>query len=88
MLRFKGKCTSIKPVIILCYRCMSTSPILQLYGSKKQEFPESTIDLLQVTDELYHIMLYPIHVSTSENIKLTLVVIKIGIKHQSINQHS
>ena len=59
--------SSIKQVVILCYGCMPHSPILQLYGCKKQEFPEKTIDLLHVTDKLYHIMLYRVHVSTDEN---------------------
>ena len=58
----------------------------QFYWWRKSEYLEKTTGLPQVTDKLYHIMLYQVHLAWAR-FELTTIVVVVGIGSYKFNFH-
>jgi hypothetical protein len=57
----RSKLVFVYGVYLHCYRYFSYGVVVSFIGCGKTEYLEKTTDLLQVSDKLYHIMLYRVH---------------------------
>ena len=68
----------------LCLIFSATFNIFQLYRGghfywwRKLKYPEKTMDLSQVNDKLYHIMLHPVHLPLTKGQNIHLILFRLN----------